>query len=159
MDELLKLVFQIPRPYDIWSVNELAMVDQKTQAEKAEMFRAQHLDKRLLVLPNIWDSLGAKLIQQLGFQSVATASVATALSNGYLDGEQIPFEELLAVVHKISSAVHLPLSVDIERGFADTNHQLKENIRSLIEQGAIGINIEDSWRDHKGLNSITDQCK
>jgi 2-methylisocitrate lyase-like PEP mutase family enzyme len=135
------------------------MVNQKTQAEKAERFRAQHLDEKLLILPNIWDSLGAKLIQQLGFQSVATASVATALSNGYLDGEQIPFSELLTLVHKISSAVDLPLTVDIERGFADTIPQLNENMRLLIEHGAIGINIEDSHPDHKGLNSIEDQCR
>jgi 2-methylisocitrate lyase-like PEP mutase family enzyme len=111
------------------------MVNQKAQAEKAERFRAQHLDEKLLVLPNIWDSLGAKLIQQVGFQSVATASVATALSNGYPDGEHIPFAELLNIVHKISSAVDLPLSVDFERGFADTDDQLKENIRLLIEHG------------------------
>ena len=96
------------------------MTNQKTQAEKAEQFRAQHFDKKLLILPNIWDALGAKLIQQVGFQSVATASVATALSNGYPDGEYIPFAELLTVVKKISSAVDLPLTVDIERGFADT---------------------------------------
>ena len=135
------------------------MFDQKTQAAKAERFRAQHLDEKLLILPNIWDALGARLIRQLGFPSVATASVATALSNGYQDGEHIPFTELLNVVGKISSAVDLPLTVDIERGFTDTLPALKENIRQLIEHGAIGINIEDSHADHKGLNSIDDQCR
>jgi len=135
------------------------MIDQKIQFSKAERFRAQHLDKKLLILPNIWDALGAKLLQQIGFPSVATASVATALSNGYADGEYIPFAELLEVVHKISSAVDLPLTVDIERGFADTIPKLKENIRQLIEHGAVGINIEDSWADHKGLNSIDEQCR
>jgi 2-methylisocitrate lyase-like PEP mutase family enzyme len=95
----------------------------------------------------------------VGFPSVATASVATALSNGYPDGEHIPFAELLNVVDKISTAVDLPLTVDIERGFADTIPGLKENIRQLIEYGAIGINIEDSYPDHSGLNSIDDQCR
>jgi 2-methylisocitrate lyase-like PEP mutase family enzyme len=135
------------------------MVDQKTQAVKAEQFRAQHLDEKLLILPNIWDALGARLIQQIGFPSVATASVATALSNGFPDGEHIPFSELLIVVKKISSAVDLPLTVDIERGFANTIPELKENIFRLIEHGAIGINIEDSHPDHKGLNSIDEQCR
>jgi 2-methylisocitrate lyase-like PEP mutase family enzyme len=135
------------------------MVNQKIQAAKAEQFRAQHLAEKLLVLPNIWDALGAKLIKQVGFLSVATASVATALSNGYLDGEKIPFPELLNIVSKISSAVDLPLTVDIERGFADTQDQLKDNIRLLIDNGAIGINIEDSLPDHKGLTSIENQCR
>ena len=135
------------------------MVNQKFQAEKAERFRSQHLDKKLLILPNIWDALGARIIQQLGFPSVATASVATALSNGYADGEKIPFAELLQIVNKISSAVELPLTVDIERGFAATIPQLKENIQLLIENGAVGINLEDSHPDHKALNSIEDQCR
>jgi 2-methylisocitrate lyase-like PEP mutase family enzyme len=135
------------------------MIDKKIQSAKAELFRTQHLAKKLLVLPNIWDVLGAKMLRQVGFQSMATASVATALSNGYLDGEKIPFHQLLIIVNKISSAVDLPLSVDIERGFAETEATLKDNIRSLIENGAVGINIEDSYPDRKGLNSIEDQCR
>jgi 2-methylisocitrate lyase-like PEP mutase family enzyme len=101
------------------------MVNQKVQFEKAEKFRAQHLDEKLLILPNIWDALGAKLIQQVGFPSVATASVATALSNGYRM-ESISLRRILEVVNKISSAVDLPLTVDIERGFADTIPRLKK---------------------------------
>ncbi len=134
------------------------MTDQKKQAEKAERFRSQHLAKKLLVLPNIWDLLSAKLVQKAGFESIATASVATALSNGYADGEQIPFSELLKIVKRISSSVDLPLSVDLERGFAGNIQQLKDNIKMLIEQGGVGINIEDSLADHKTLHEITDQC-
>ena len=96
------------------------MILQESQTVKAELFRKQHLSGKLLVLPNIWDSLGARLLEQVGYKSVATASVATALSNGYLDGEKIPFNQLLKVVHQITTAVSLPVTVDIERGFADS---------------------------------------
>jgi 2-methylisocitrate lyase-like PEP mutase family enzyme len=134
------------------------MILQSSQAAKAELFRSQHLSGKLLVLPNIWDALGARLLQKAGFMSVATASVATALSNGYLDGENIPFTDLLKTVNQIASAVHLPVTVDIERGFADSISKLKENTRLLIENGAIGINIEDSLPDRQKLLSIVDQC-
>ena len=135
------------------------MENQKTQAAKAKTFRDQHLDKKLLVLPNIWDLLSAKLVQKAGFESIATASVATALSNGYADGEKIPFSELLGIVKKISSSVNLPLSVDLERGFAGNIRQLKDNIKAIIEHGGIGINLEDSRADHQNLNEITEQCR
>jgi len=135
------------------------MFNLQIQAVKASLFRNQHHAGKLLVLPNIWDALGARLIKKIGFPSVATASVSTALSNGYRDGENIPFRQLLNTVNKIAVAVDLPLTVDIERGFADTVSQLKENIRLLIENGAIGINIEDSLADRTGLNSILEQCK
>lgn len=131
----------------------------ESQTVKAELFRKQHLSGKLLVLPNIWDSLGARLLEQSGFKSVATASVATAISNGYLDGEMIPFVQLLKTVNRIASAVSIPVSVDIERGFSDSIVQLKENIRLLIENGAIGINIEDSHADHQGLFTIEEQCR
>lgn len=134
------------------------MIAQSSQAAKADLFRRQHLSGKLLILPNIWDSLGARLLQKVGFKSVATASVATALSNGYLDGEKIPFIELLKIVNQIASAVPLPVTVDIERGFADSILKLKENIRLLIENGAVGINIEDSFPNRQGLYTVEEQC-
>jgi 2-methylisocitrate lyase-like PEP mutase family enzyme len=135
------------------------MINKQTQAVKAAIFRDQHHSGKLLVLPNIWDTLGAQLIKKIGFPSVATASVATALSNGYRDGENIPFTQLLNTVNKIAEAVDLPLTVDIERGFADSIPQLRENIRLLIENGAIGINIEDSLPGHEKLYTVKDQCR
>ncbi len=133
-------------------------MEQSLQAAKAELFRNQHLSGKLLVLPNIWDTMGARLLHKVGFKSVATASVATAISNGFLDGENIPFNNLLKVVNQIASAVPLPVTVDIERGFSDSILKLKENIRLLIENGAIGINIEDSRPNRQGLYTIKEQC-
>jgi 2-methylisocitrate lyase-like PEP mutase family enzyme len=135
------------------------MFDKQSQANRATQFREQHRGAQLLILPNIWDSLGAKLMARLGYPSIATASVSTALANGYLDGEKIPFSRLLEIVQNISSAVPLPLTVDIERGFAESIVQLQENIHQLIEHGAIGLNIEDSRPDHKSLNPIDEQCR
>ncbi len=135
------------------------MINQQTQAAKAALFRDQHHSGKILVLPNIWDALSARLIKKIGFPSVATASVSTALSNGYRDGENIPFSQLLKTVNKIAEAVDIPLTVDIERGFADTIPQLKDHIRLLIENGAIGVNIEDSLPGRDGLYSTEDQCR
>jgi 2-methylisocitrate lyase-like PEP mutase family enzyme len=134
------------------------MFDKQIQASRANQFREQHHGAQLLILPNIWDVLSARLMEKIGYPSIATASVATALVNGYLDGENIPFWRLLEIVQNISSSVQLPLTVDVERGFADGIMQLQENIRLLIEHGAIGINIEDSVPDHKSLYPIKEQC-
>lgn len=135
------------------------MIRKEDQAAKAERFRHSHHSGKLLILPNIWDGMGAKLMEKSGYESVATASVATAITNGYADGEQIPFSRLLDIVNEIAGAVDIPVTVDIERGFADSIPVLKDNIRQLIEQGAVGLNIEDSWPDHKGLYSIPEQCQ
>jgi 2-methylisocitrate lyase-like PEP mutase family enzyme len=132
---------------------------QPSQAEKAANFRNQHHSGRLLVLPNIWDPLGARLMEKLGYPSVATASVATAMSNGYGDGEKIPFAELLKLVRRITSVITIPVTVDIERGYAGSIIQLRDNMHALIENGAVGINIEDSQPDHQDLIKLEDQCR
>ena len=135
------------------------MFTHSAQVLKAESFRQQHHGQEILMLPNIWDALGARLMEKIGYPSVATASVATALVNGFVDGEQIPYSRLLEVIHAICSAVDVPATVDIERGFALDTTQLKENIHLLIENGAVGINIEDSLPGHQDLYPIDEQVK
>ena len=132
---------------------------QETQASRAALFRSQHHSGKLLILPNIWEAMGAKLMVKTGYPSVATASVATAFSNGFADGEKIPFARLLTVVGDIVSAVDVPVTVDIERGYANSISRLKENISLLIGKGAVGINIEDSMPEQKGLYEIADHCR
>jgi 2-methylisocitrate lyase-like PEP mutase family enzyme len=129
-----------------------------TQKEKAELFRHQHTAEKLLVLPNIWDTLSAKLIAAAGFPSLATASIGMALANGYPDGEHIPFERLTLIISNITSSVDLPVSVDLERGFSENLSQLKDNIKKLLDAGAIGLNIEDGINHGKEITSVAEQC-
>lgn len=130
-----------------------------TQRAKAEKFRQLHYDKELLILPNIWYVLSAKLIEATGFPAVATASIATALANGNRDGEKIPFATLLNIVNAIAGATSIPLTVDIEHGFAEDISNLKANIKLLIRNGAAGINIGDGKAGKLGLETIDEQCR
>lgn len=130
-----------------------------TQAQKSELFREQHRDKKILLLPNVWDSLSARLIVSAGFNSVATASFSLAAAHGYEDGEKIPFAKLLEVVAEITKAVDVPVSVDFERGYAADLASLADNVRRLLDAGAIGVNIEDRDADGRTLTSIAAQCK
>jgi 2-methylisocitrate lyase-like PEP mutase family enzyme len=129
-----------------------------TQKEKAEIFRQQHTAEKLLVLPNVWDTLTAKLISAAGFPSLATASVGMALANGYPDGEHIPFDKLILIITGITSSTNLPVSVDLERGFSENLAQLKDNIKRLLDAGAIGLNIEDGINHGKEITPVAEQC-
>jgi 2-methylisocitrate lyase-like PEP mutase family enzyme len=59
----------------------------QVQQEKATRLRNLHHDGSMLILPNIWNPLGAAMLEDLGYQAVATASASVALTNGYQDGE------------------------------------------------------------------------
>jgi 2-methylisocitrate lyase-like PEP mutase family enzyme len=129
------------------------------QKQKAEQFNQLHVGDQMLMLPNIWDPLGALLLEDLGYPAIATASAAIAYANGYPDGEKIGFAELLVLLKKITQAVKIPVSADIESGYANNDIELRENIRSLIDIGVVGINIEDSDKRTEGLLAIETQSR
>lgn len=131
----------------------------RSQAKKAEAFRALHHGDKILVLPNAWDVPSARLFEEAGFPAVATSSATLAASAGYPDGEQIPKDELFSIVRKIASTLAVPLSVDVEGGYGKTTPALKDTIRRLLRSGAVGLNIEDTVRSEgRELRSLKDQC-
>ncbi|MCE7066328.1 isocitrate lyase/phosphoenolpyruvate mutase family protein [Dyadobacter sp. CY326] len=120
------------------------MKTRSTQSEKADLLKKLHYSKQMLVLPNIWDAAGAALLEEAGYHAVATASAAIARANGFQDGEKMPFEQALNVITQIVNAVEVPVTADIESGYAMDWSELKNNIRKVLATGVAGINIEDS---------------
>ena len=129
------------------------------QPEKGNLLNTLHHNGKLLVLPNIWDPLGAVLLESLGYAAVATASASIAFSNGYPDGEKIPFKELLHILRKIINSVTIPVTADIESSYATNNAELKENIKMLLDAGIAGINFEDTNQTDKTIIPIEAQCE
>lgn len=104
-------------------------------------FRDLHRD--FLLLPNAWDPGSARLIESLGAKAIATTSAGVAWSRGFPDGDALPVEELLITVRAIARVIRVPLTVDIEGGYSDDPSAVARVVTSVIEAGAVGINIED----------------
>ena len=128
------------------------------QIEKAKRFHDLHYAGKMLILPNIWDTLGALLLESLKYPAIATASAAIAYTNGKNDGEQMLFSDVLSVLKKIATSVDIPLTADIESGYAENDTQLQQNIKLIIETGIVGINIEDTNKRTKEFFTIEAQC-
>jgi 2-methylisocitrate lyase-like PEP mutase family enzyme len=109
-----------------------------------QQFKQLHRSSELLVLPNVWNAKSALLIQQENYPAVATSSAAVANSLGYEDGEAMPFEEYLLIVRRILATVQIPVTVDLEMGYGNTDEAIYANIRKLADMGVAGINLEDS---------------
>jgi 2-methylisocitrate lyase-like PEP mutase family enzyme len=112
------------------------------QAERARAFHALHQDG-LLILPNAWDAGSARVIEEAGAKAMATSSAALAWARGYPDGEALPIATLIAAVHEIVRTVRVPVSADIEAGYAHDPSTAGDFVERLIEVGAVGVNIED----------------
>jgi 2-methylisocitrate lyase-like PEP mutase family enzyme len=127
-------------------------------SEKAETLRALHHGGRILVLPNIWDPGGARMMQWLGYPAVATASASIAYSLGYDDCQQITLDAMLDVVARVAASVNIPVTADMEWGYGEDPKEVAENMRRVLRAGAVGINLEDSVREGERLFELEFQC-
>jgi 2-methylisocitrate lyase-like PEP mutase family enzyme len=109
----------------------------------AAALRALHLEAAPLRLPNAWDAGSALQIARLGAAAIATTSAGVAWSLGYRDGNALPVAELAARVASMARVLTVPLSIDIEGGYADDPACVADTVSRLIDAGAAGINIED----------------
>ena len=129
-----------------------------TQKQKADTFRDLHVKGSPLILFNIWDPGSAKAVAEAGAKAIATGSWSVAEANGFSDGQDMPFDLAIANLERIVRSVDLPVTIDLEGGYATDKSELKENIKRVIEAGAIGINFEDQIIGGEGLYSIEEQC-
>jgi 2-methylisocitrate lyase-like PEP mutase family enzyme len=123
------------------TINDIAL------KAKADAFRNMHHAPPLLVLPNAWDAVTARLFVQAGARAIATTSAGIAATLGYADGQNVPRELMMQAIARIANAVSVPVTADIESGYADSPKGLGESMRAVINAGAIGVNLEDATGD------------
>jgi 2-methylisocitrate lyase-like PEP mutase family enzyme len=114
--------------------------------ERAERFRALHDGPAPLLLPNPWDKGSAKLLAALGFQALATTSSGFAATLGRLDG-QVTREEALVHAAALAGTTDLPVSADLENGYADEPDEVAETVRLAVDASLAGCSIEDHTGD------------
>jgi 2-methylisocitrate lyase-like PEP mutase family enzyme len=97
----------------------------------------------MLVLPNAWDAATARLVEAEGFPAIATTSAGVAAALGYADGGVVPAREMIEAVARIARAVKVPVTADIEHGYAASPDAVADVVLRVIAAGAVGINLED----------------
>src|SRR5438093_3062801 len=98
-----------------------------SQREQAEAFRRLHREGGILVLPNAWDVITARVIESAGFAAIATSSAGVAWALGYADGERISRGEMLAVVRRIASSASVPVTAEMEAGYGTDRKSTRLN--------------------------------
>jgi 2-methylisocitrate lyase-like PEP mutase family enzyme len=116
---------------------------------KADAFRSMHHGPPTLILPNAWDAVTARLFVKAGARAIATTSAGIAATLGYADGQNVPRELMVEAVARITRVVDVPVTADIESGYADSPKELRESIRAVMNAGAIGVNLEDATGDSR----------
>ena len=129
------------------------------QCRKASALRELHSDQSVLVLPNVWDPIGARILASKGYPAVATASAAISSALGFEDGEKVRRQTMLEAVARISRSVAVPVTADMETGYGTSLTELEDTIRGLLDTGAVGLNIEDSLEEGGPLRPVDEQAE
>jgi 2-methylisocitrate lyase-like PEP mutase family enzyme len=112
------------------------------QAATARHFLDLHRPGQPLLLANAWDIGSARILASLGFDALATTSSGYAATLGRLDGS-VTRDEALEHAADLVRATELPVSADLENGFADGPAEVGETVRLAGQAGLAGCSIED----------------
>jgi 2-methylisocitrate lyase-like PEP mutase family enzyme len=105
-------------------------------------FLALHVPGEPLVCPNPWDAGSAVRLAALGFRALATTSSGFAASLGREDGEPSR-DEVLAHARALVAAVEVPVTADLEDGYAEDAGAVGATIARAAGVGLAGGSIED----------------
>jgi 2-methylisocitrate lyase-like PEP mutase family enzyme len=117
------------------------------QKQRADDFLALHHAPTTLLLPNAWDVASAKVFELEGFKAIGTTSAGIAATLGYPDGQRMSLIENLEVVQRMINHTTLPVSVDMEAGYATSIEGVVKAAQAVLEVGAVGLNLEDGTGD------------
>lgn len=111
-----------------------------------------------VVAPGVFDAIGAKLVQHLGFPAVYMGGWTTGTHLGVTE-PLLTMTEQVEAARRASDAVTLPLIVDANAGFGEPMHT-QRTVRSFEQAGIAAIHIEDQHHPkrahyHKGVEDVT----
>lgn len=97
----------------------------------------------ILVLPGVYDCIGAKLIEKLGFSVVFTSGFGISASTlGRPDYGFLTATEVLWSVGRIAESVSIPLVADIDTGYGNPLNVIR-TVTEVVRMGVAGIILED----------------
>lgn len=95
-----------------------------------------------LIVPDAYNGLSAKIIEECGFKAVQCSGYSVSISKMLKEEKLLSLEENIKRTKEIVSAVKIPVMADAEDGYGN-KEIFSRNISKFIESGIAGINIED----------------
>jgi 2-methylisocitrate lyase-like PEP mutase family enzyme len=124
-------------------------------ADLADRFLRLHRPGQPLLLPNPWDLGSARVLASLGFAALATTSSGFAATLGLPDGG-VTRDQAIGHAGAIVRATPLPVSADLENGFADDPQDVAATVTAAIGVGLAGCSIEDfTGRDDDPIYEVS----
>ena len=107
----------------------------------ARLLRERILDDELLVTPEIFDALSARIAEDVGFEAAILGGFAASSTLG-IPEPVLTMSEMRDHAHAVTYATNLPFVVDGTTGFGNAAHTYR-SVREFARAGVAGVFIED----------------
>ncbi|HEY3855352.1 MAG TPA: isocitrate lyase/phosphoenolpyruvate mutase family protein [Verrucomicrobiae bacterium] len=125
-------------------VPKLQPKDDNRMVDLAEQFHSLHKRRGIILMLAIaWDARRAKTIEDTGAEAIATTSAGISRALGYRKDAMIPAQILGEAVTQITKIIRIPLSIEFETSYTNDRAQFGETLKTAIDSGVVGVNIED----------------
>lgn len=114
-----------------------------TLNQKGQAFFDMHHAAAPFIIPNPWDVGSARMLEQKGFQALATSSAGFVFSLGRREGT-LSLDDVLAHCRSLAASVAIPISADLEDGYGETLDEVRQTYFRAGETGLVGGSIEDA---------------
>jgi 2-methylisocitrate lyase-like PEP mutase family enzyme len=122
---------------------------------KSQQLKDLLISKETLVMPDAYDPISARIIEQAGFKAVQCSGFSFSVAACKKQEVDIGLEANVAITARIVEAVSVPVMADGEDGFGDIE-QIPNTIERYVKIGTAGINLEDQILDRKPGSRIID---
>src|SRR5947209_6295254 len=97
--------------------------------------------KKFLHMPAVYDPLGARLVEQAGFEAAYVGGYVTGGSRAITE-PLLTMTEQVETAQAVASSIDIPVIVDAGAGFGEPLHSMR-TVREFIRAGIAGIHVED----------------
>ena len=98
-------------------------------------------EKTFLHMPSVYDPLGGRLVQSLGYEAAYIGGYVTGGSMAVTE-PLLTMTEQVRLAGDIAQSIGIPLIADAGAGFGEPLHTMR-TVREFIRNGVAGIHIED----------------
>jgi len=96
----------------------------------------------MLIAPGAYECIGARVVEQAGFDALYMTGAGTAATLGYPDYGLVTMTEMAENAGRLAAAVRLPVIADADTGYGNELN-VTRTVREYERRGVAGLHIED----------------
>lgn len=96
----------------------------------------------IVIAPGAYDAIGARLIEQAGFEAVYMTGAGTSMARGFPDFGLLDMGEMVGNAATMARSVGVPLIADADTGYGNELN-VTRTVREYESRGVAAIHIED----------------